>query len=47
MQWQVAYAPSACVRPPRAKTSTLLMSMNESVGTRDTTSSMSSDMRSV
>ena len=35
------------VRPARAKTSTVLMSMKDSVGTRGTTSAMSSEMRSV
>ena len=47
MQWQVAYAPSASVRPARANTRTRLMSMNDSVGTRATMSSMSAEMRSV
>ena len=47
MQWQVAYAPSAVVRPARANTSIRLMSMNDSVGTRATMSSISSEIRSV
>jgi hypothetical protein len=35
------------VRPARANTSTLLMSMNDSVGTRATMSVISSERRSV
>ena len=46
-QWQVANAPSAFDRPRRANTSTSRTSMNDSAGTRVTTSCISSVRRSV